>query len=199
MTLRIFSSSQWTQNRSVSASFVYALILALLLASTSLQSAVLRFESAGTYLVDDMYYLDCFALIELADAPAKALVNGVELNFVVELAVHRNRRWWLDTPVFERRIRYRLFYYDLTRHFRVVEVRTGNTTNYRSLDQALRHLGSLSRYPLLPANRIKSHKRYTASVRIGLDRTRLPGPLMAQALVSRAWQMESEVFKWSLN
>ncbi|OED37429.1 hypothetical protein AB833_23700 [Chromatiales bacterium (ex Bugula neritina AB1)] len=171
----------------------------LLLMVSTVYSASMRFESAGTYVKNNTYYLDSFARLDLGDAPAKALANGVELYFLVEIAVHKNRRWWIDTPVIERRLRYRLYYYDLTRHYRVENMQSGKSTNFRSLAAALRKLGRLNQYALMPVTQIDERDSYTASIKVELDRTRLPGPLMAQALVSKEWQLESEVFRWLLN
>lgn len=177
----------------------WLLAVGLILLATTGNCASMRFESAGTYVKDNTYYLDSFARLELGDAPVKALANGVGLYFLVEIAVHKNRRWWIDTPVIERRLRYKLYYYDLTRHYRVENVQTGKSSNYRSLAAALRKLGSLNQFALMPVNKVDIKDSYTASIRVELDRTRLPGPLMAQALVSKDWQLESEVFRWLLN
>lgn len=162
-------------------------------------AATMRFESAGTYLKDGTYYLDSFARLDLGAGHQQALANGVSLFFLVEVSVYQHRKWWIDTPVLERRLRYKLFYYDLTMHYRVEDLQTGESSNYRSLAAALRHLGSLNQFALISASEIKNSRSYTASIRLELDQTRLPGPLQAQAFVSGEWQLESEVFRWSLN
>ena len=162
-------------------------------------AGTMRFESAGTYVSNDMYYLDAFARVELGREPLQALVNGVELNFLLRLAVHKKRRWWIDTPVLERRLRYTLDYYELTQHYRVIDAQTGTSENFRSVAAALRELGSLSRYALIPSRKINSRRRYVASIQLALDISRLPGPLMGQAFRSREWQLETEEFQWSLN
>ena len=159
----------------------------------------MRFESAGTYVSNDTYYLDAFARVDLGQEPIQALVNGVELHFLVRLAVHKTRRWWIDTPVLERRLRYRLDYYELTQHYRVTDVQSGESKNFRSVSAALRELGSMSRYALMPASQVNQRRRYTASIQLALDVTRLPGPLMGQALRSSDWQLKTEEFQWSLN
>lgn len=173
--------------------------LLLCVAASLVHAASARFESAGTYLKDGTYYLDSFARLDLGDAAEAALANGVNLFFLVEVAVHRKRKWWIDTPVLERRLRYKLYYYDLTLHYRVEDMQTGESTNYRSLAAALRKLGRIDKFALIPQSRLSSNGRYSASIRLGLDHTRLPGPLQAQALVSREWQLESEEFRWLLN
>ncbi len=174
-------------------------MFAVLLAASIAHSASVRFESAGTYVKDGTYYLDSFARLSLGRGLELALANGVSLHFLVEVAVHKKRKWWIDTPVLERRLRFKLYYYDLTRHYRVEDVQTGESNNFRSLAAALRKLGSLTQFALIPASQIKNRSRYGASIRLELDQTRLPGPLQAQSLVSREWQLESEVFRWLLN
>ena len=149
--------------------------------------------------IRDRYYLDAFARLEIGEEPEEALLNGVELHFLVEMAVQRIRRWWIDTPVIERRLRYKLYFYDLTRHYRVENLQTGESVNYRSLTAALRYLGQINRFELIDADQIKKSKRYNASITFSLDGTRLPGPLAARAMVASEWNLQSEVFQWSLN
>lgn len=173
------------------------LMLSLLVGAVC--AAGVRFESAGTYLKDGTYYLDSFAKLELGEAAEAALANGVTLFFLVEVGVHRERRWWIDTPVVERRLRYKLYYYDLTLHYRVEDLQTGASSNYRSLAAALRTLGRIDNLALIPQSQLRSGRRYSASIRLLLDHTRLPGPLQAQALVSREWHLDSEEFRWLLN
>jgi len=119
----------------------WVVVLTLLAANTVLANQpALRFENASTYLDDGIYYLDAFARLEIGDEPEEALMNGVELHFLVEIVVQRNRRWWIDTPVIERRLRYKLYFYELTRHYRVDNLQTGESDNYRSLTAAMRYL-----------------------------------------------------------
>jgi len=170
-----------------------------LLPITAVSAGVIRYENAGTYLDDGVYYLDAFALVDLGEEPERALMNGVELFFLVEVVVERQRRWWIDTPVLQRRLRYKLYFYELTRHYRVDNLQTGESENYRSLTAALRYLGQINRYALIEASNIKRYRRYRARISVSLDNTKLPGPLAARAMVSRDWNLQSEVFKWSLN
>lgn len=175
------------------------LLLAMATSSVRASAPSVRFENASSYVDDGVYYLDAFARLEIGAEPEKALMNGVELHFLIEVVVERDRRWWIDTPVIQRRLRYKLYFYELTRHYRVDNLQTGDSKNYRSLTAALRFLGQINRYALIEASKIKKSRRYTASIAVSLDSTRLPGPLAARAMVSRDWDLQSEVFQWSLN
>lgn len=175
------------------------LTIAVMACCSLANAGSMRFESAGTYVSNGTYYLDSFARVDLGREPVQALINGVELHFLIELAVFKTRRWWIDTPVLERRLRFKLDYYELTQHYRVTDLQSGKSANFRSLAAAVRKLGSLSRYALLGAEKINTRRQYNASIRLELDLTRLPGPLMAQALRSSEWQLETGEFQWSLN
>lgn len=178
------------------------LLAALLFVSSGLlhaQESALRFENAGTYLDNGVYYLDAFARLDLGEEPERALINGVELHFLVEIVVQRRRRFWIDTPVLERRLRHTLHFYDLTRHYRVDNSQTGESQNFRSLSAALNYLGQISRFALIESSKLKQSRQYNARISVSLDSTRLPGPLAARAMVSRDWNLQSEEFQWSLN
>ncbi len=190
-------SRPWQIQKGVKASLVVFIALSVCIAAHA--SSSMRFENASTYLDDGIYYLDAFARLELGEEPEKALMNGVELHFLVEVVVARHRRWWVDTPIIERRLRYKLYFYELTRHYRIVNLQTGESKNYRGLVAALRFLGQINRFALIEASRIKASKRYTARIDVSLDTTRLPGPLAAQAIISDDWNLQSEEFQWSLN
>ena len=188
--------------RSQAGWFGMTLMALLLLCSTAIAQDItsnLRFENAGTYVDNGVYYLDAFASIDIGEEPERALANGVELHFLVELAVLRTRRWWLDAPVLERRLRYKLYFYDLTGHYRIDDLQSGESANYRSLSAALLHLGRINRYALIEVDKLKKWRKYRASISVSLDSTLLPAPLAAQAVVSREWNLQSEVFQWSLN
>jgi len=176
-----------------------ALLVLLFSGCGVLHAQSMQFENAGTYLDDGVYYMDAFARLEIGEEPERALMSGVELHFMVEVIVARKRRWWIDTPVLERRLRYKLYFYELTRHYRIDNLQTGESANYRSLPAALRFLGQINRYALIEQKSLKASANYSASITILLDGTRLPGPLAARAMVSRDWNLQSEEFKWSLN
>lgn len=194
---RTFSHDQACKLKLVT--LVVLWVLTSVLAPVSASASGMRYENAGSYLDDGIYYLDAFARIEIGEEPERALMNGVELHFLVELVVYKTRKWWIDTPVLERRLRYKLHFYELTRHYRVDDLQTGASSNYRSLSAALRFLGQINRYALIEAKKINSSRRYKASIRVELDSTRLPATLAARAMVSREWNLQSEVLQWSLN
>lgn len=192
-------NSPLTMQRTLLLALSAWLIFCLSLGAREASAGAARFERASTYLIGDTYYLDSYARLDLDEGLQQALANGVDLYFLVKLEVRRKRRWWMDSPVLERRLRYKLAYYDLTRHFRVVDMQSGKISNFDNLTDALRQVGSLNRYALIADKKIVRERPYSASISLALDIMRLPGPLMAQALVSSKWHVESEVFQWSLN
>jgi len=194
---RLFSANFFTGR--LPALRLPALGLVISLIATPAIASVIKVENAGTYVDNGVYYVDAFTRLELGAEPERALMSGVHLHFLIELKIQKTRRFWIDTPILERRLRYRLFFYELTGHYRIDDLQSGETANYRSLSAALRYLGSVERYALIEATRLKDSRRYTATISMSLDNTRLPGPLATQAMVSREWNLQSEVFEWSLN
>lgn len=196
------SGASGSASRSLPGKLVIVLSAVVLFCSVGIAQDIvstMRFENAGTYVDDGVYYLDAFASLDIGEEPERALVNGVELHFLVELVVRRIRRWWPDTSVLERRLRYKLYFYDLTGHYRVDDLQSGESANYRSLSAALLHLGRINRYALIETDKLKKRRKYLASISLSLDSTLLPAPLAARAVVSREWNLQSEVFQWSLN
>ena len=168
--------------RSLAGKLVIVLSALVLFCSVGIAQGIvstLRFENAGTYVDNGVYYLDAFASLDIGEEPERALLNGVELYFLVELSVLRTRRWWLDAPVLERRLRYKLYFYDLTRHYRIDDLQSGESVHYRSLSAALLHLGRINRYALIEADKLKKRRKYRASISVSLDSTLLPAPLLS--------------------
>jgi len=101
-----------------------------------IQSASLRESATDWQLV-------ALADIQLSPEMRQGLNSGVPLQFIVDFRVKRNRNYWFDDTVLEYRHRYSLIYYELTRHYRLQSLTTGESGNYRSLIAALEILGRL--------------------------------------------------------
>lgn len=154
------------------------------------------------------WLLDAKADIELPREIRTGLDNGVPLEFIVELEIDRPRPWWPDRRLLRQRWHYRLVYYELTRHYRVSELETGTSRNFRSLLPALDGLGtlrvlltgddddvtddSLTQAPHRTLAATGNDRR--ATLRMRLDSGALPLPL--QPLLSSSWRLRTEQFSW---
>lgn len=135
------------------------------------------------------------------DLPAElqdALLQGVTLHFDLTYEVTRPRlpaykfrlnRFFSTADHF---ISYRLSYHPVTERYRVA---TGTTfyTEYRTLDAALRALGAVVNWEILPPGLLSGYGagEISISVRLALSASRLPKPFQINILTSDDWNLDS--------
>ncbi len=181
--------------------FMLGLSFALLVFGTQPVRAAERlvFTHINIYKNSGLYLLDADAKIVMRNRPTKALEKGVSLYFNLNIALMLQHNWWPDSTVNTISRRYRLFYFELTRHYRVTETRGGESRNFRTLDEALEYLGKIRRIPLIEISKVKQSSRYRVEMSMGLDKTELPAPLQLQAYTTRRWRMNSNDVVWPLD
>ncbi len=180
-----------------------------------IQSASLRNSPVGLQLV-------ATADIQLSPEMRQGLNSGVPLQFIVDFRIKRNRAFWFDDTVFEYQHRLSLIYYELTRHYRLQSLTTGESGNYRSLLAALEELGRLQGVVVSELDEFDSDEfgsswsaeagsdiegsndsgpdqqsQLYGLLNVRLDDNALPLPL--QPLLSSTWKLASEDFAWSIN
>ena len=162
------------------------------------------FERARLARLPDRLALDARAEVELPDPVRAGLDSGVPLEFVARLEVREPRALWPDPLRVAARWRYRLEYYELTRHYRLGSPDTDESRNYRSLLKALEALGTLRGLTVtggeggapgdddaaLPELRPGDRAR----LELELDTGALPLPL--RPLVSSSWRVRSRPIAW---
>lgn len=139
------------------------------------------------------------ARIRLPPTIQAGLDSGVPLTFVLNLSVRKQKRFWPDSRVFESARHYTLTYYELTRHYRVSELETDNSRNFRSLSAALAGLGQLGRmnFPVdEQQEKLLKRKSLVAIVDMRLSKSALPLPL--QPIIRSSWTLQSEEYRWLL-
>ncbi|MFK7892606.1 MAG: DUF4390 domain-containing protein [Granulosicoccus sp.] len=162
---------------------------------------VLSVQNSG--LSDETLVLGLSADIELSTTMQAGLDNGVPLTFILELELLQMQRFWLDRTLARFAKRYKLTYYELTRHYRVQALDSGASQNYRSLSSALDGLGDfqglvfgLNESDVL---QLSNEASLTGAVRLRLDTAALPLPLQPlplQPLVRSSWRLTSEEYRW---
>lgn len=176
-----------------------ALCLTLLLPLLAIAAERVWFENVRVYRSGEHYVLDLDSRLRLRARPTEALANGVSLYFDLDIVVKRQRNLWPDETVNSIRKRYRLFYFELTRHFRVTEIETGRASNFSSLEEALQHLGNLRAEPLVRIRDVDQPQRYRVELQLAIDHSELPAPLQIQAYTTRRYRMKSDVLVWPLD
>jgi len=156
----------------------------------AIKSASLRDSTNGWQLVAS-------ADIQLSPEMRQGLNSGVPLQFIVDLRIKRTRNFWLDDTLLEYQHRYSLIYYELTRHYRLQSLDSGESGNYRSLTAALEQLSELQGLIAPKPVKMNNNARLYGQLSLRLDDKALPLPL--QPLLSSDWKLASEDFAWPLN
>jgi len=178
-----------------------SLILTLCLAWPGLAFAGERvtFDNVRVYPAHGRYVIDLDARVRMRRRPTQALEKGVSLYFNLDVDVFRQRTFWPDSVERSIRKRYRLFYFELTQHYRITEIRSGKSVSFKTLDEASQHLSHIRGLPLLDVARVRDPGRYRVRVKMGLDYSELPTPLQLQAYTTRRWRLRSEETVWPLD
>jgi len=149
---------------------------------TSSQSQHIQITAARLHRQESQWLFDCSAQIELPSDIQLGLENGVPLEFIVALRVTSPRKFWRDRVLLAAEHRYRLVYYELTRHYRVQSIDSGSSLNKRSLLSALDELGTVRMMDVTDNVQdaealLDTQLQRQASVSIWLDGQALPLPL----------------------
>ncbi|MGH8680879.1 MAG: DUF4390 domain-containing protein [Burkholderiales bacterium] len=147
--------------------------------------------SAEGVVLNADFVLDLTARLE------DALAQGVPLYFVVEFESYRPRWYWLDEKIGAATLTARLSFHALTRTYRLS---TGTLhQSFTTLDEALRALGTVREWLVLPPGALQADAAYDAYVRMRLDTAQLPKPFQVSALANRDWSLASAWKKWQVN
>jgi hypothetical protein len=142
----------------------------------------------GGYALSADFRIDFNARLE------EVVTHGVSLAFVVEFELERPRWYWTDETVASSSQTWRLSYHALTRQYRLS---TGSLhQSFGSLEQALRALSHLRRWPAVEAS-LNPGEAYQARLRLRLDISQLPKPFQVSAFTDRDWNLDSDWARWT--
>jgi len=166
------------------------------------QSGHILIQSAELQLMNDRWWFDYRASIDLPSDIRLGLESGVPLQFIVSLRVKKPVKFWRDETLLFAEHRIRLVYYELTRHYRIQIIGTDRGVNKRSLLSALDELGTLEMMDVTKSVQnagtlTDSTQSRIATLSIELDQRALPLPL--QPLFSSDWRLASEEHIWRLS
>ncbi len=126
-----------------------------------------------------------------------ALGKGVPLYFIVEFECLRPRWYWFDERVGAAARASRLSFHALTRTYRVA---TGALhQSFATLDEALRAIGLVRAWQVLPKGALRPDASYIAYVRMRLDTSQLPKPFQVSALANREWNLAAPWKRWEVD
>ncbi|WP_274571704.1 DUF4390 domain-containing protein [Neisseria leonii] len=132
----------------------------------------------------------------LPESLQTALRQGVPLHFTLDYRLSRPTlpayRFRLGQLVgSDYSVAYRLSYHPLTNRYRVT---VGTfSSDYNSLDTALRGIGAIANWRVLPPDTLSGYetRRIKAEVRLSLSTAQLPKPFQINSITAQNWQLDS--------
>ncbi len=179
-------------------SYCLSVILLVCFSVTSAFAEDGRFEvhSAESRVVDGIWLVDARFDLELSPKAKEALESGVALTLQMQFEVNRRRRFWLDRNIFQRSENIEIRYMSLSQRYLVNYVNTDKQVSFATLYSALRSLGQLRDFALIDVERVDPGKANLFSIRIVLDREKLPGPLQMLTFWRGDFSLESDWYRW---
>lgn len=164
--------------------------LALMLGTVPLAFAEFVVRTVEVQNVEDRLLVSANVDLGLTKEVEDAVNNGVPLVLVTEFRIIRSGLLW-DADVDQTNTRSRLRYHALSDHYIVESSASEGIEMFRSVDDALRRIGTLRNITFaLPKSSTKSH--HQLAVRSRLDIDALPGPLRPMAFLSSNWRLKSD-------
>lgn len=155
-------------------------------------------ERASGRMKDSVYLMDASITYELSDSVLEALLHGIQLQFDVTVEIQRERDWLWDKVIYSRTIRYQLDYQPLSGNYLVTNLETGEKEQVRSLNEALKQLGTIINYPLVNDDILNKDHSYNCFIMSQLRIRTLPLPLQPLAYISPNWHLASQWYEWTI-
>ena len=159
---------------------------------------VLKVNSASIDLVHSVYRLHARIEYPMSPAIARALADGVALQFTLEARVTRHRRLWIDPVIADATLRRELAFHSVSDRYVVRQMGSGSQQSFGTLRDALAFLSRVDGWPVLVASQISKGEEYHISVRAGIRRGTLPASLRVLLFWTSDWQRLSGWYTWKL-
>lgn len=179
--------------------FLLFFVVTLLMAVTAQSESGIRIHFVDLVVADEGYQLNVNSEIVLNTTLVQALEKGVTLYIVTKFSLVEPRWYWFDQEVARSKLRMGLSYNALTRQYRLSPKYESWTKNFDTLEEALRVMSRIRRYPVAIISELKPGVDYTATLRMWLDLSRLPKPFQVETLGSKAWHLTSDRLEWRTN
>ena len=145
-----------------------------------------------------IYHLDAQLRFQLSDYLQNSLREGVKLTSEIEIKLVKDRSWWWDKNKSLATITTTLQYHALSQHYQVIRLDTNSHWNFKSLNAALRKLGSLKLYrlPKLPSKAKGS--KYHIALKANIKPDTLKFPMKIHSIFVDKYKIETPGVTWSL-
>jgi hypothetical protein len=140
---------------------------------------------------DEGYRLAATYAFELNHGLEDAIQHGVQLYFTTEVQLTRPRWYWYDDRAVTQHQTIRIYYDVLTRQYQV-SVLGSMRQSFATLEDAMVLIRRPSRWLIAPRGALKPGETYQVTLRMFMDRERLPKPIQINAFSNSQWRLESK-------
>jgi len=163
--------------------------LALLLAVLAVPARAdgVELSAISTVRSEDGLDLSFSTRFDLPRAAEDALMKGVSLYFVAEVSVQRKRWYWRDARASKASRSWRLYWYALTRQYRVSS--GGLTQSFNNLPEALASLRGVSGWRIAEARDLDDDGSHYLEFSYRLDTSQLPKPMQIGLSAGQGWSL----------
>ncbi|MFL6658610.1 MAG: DUF4390 domain-containing protein [Massilia sp.] len=139
---------------------------------------------------EEGYRLSAAYAFELNHGLEDAIQHGVQLYFTTEIELTRPRWYWYDDRAVTQHQTLRISYNVLTRQYQV-SVQGSMQQSFSTLEDAMVLIRRPSRWLIAPHGALKPGETYNVTLRMFMDRERLPKPIQLNASNAQ-WRLESK-------
>ncbi len=153
------------------------------------------------YQKNKQLLMDSESIFRLPGYVTQAINSEVPLNFRIQIELTEDSNLF---GIQYQRTRKQLDFHTrlkasgVKRTYQLYNTRNHKTQNFRSLDEALKTLSTLQAFPIASLSELHPEQRYTLRMRIRLDISELPAPLLAEAIFTDKWLLDSEWYETTL-
>lgn len=175
-----------------------SLLTGLLMTTPAWSSPQIQILQVTDYQEEQQLLFDSQSLFRLPNTVIEAIHNEISLTFQTDIQfVEHHKVLGLDIERERLHIQYftSLRYVSFSKEYILVNQRNNKVQSFKSLETALRTLGTLSAFPVLSLSELHPDQKYTLKLNIKLNPWRLPAPLVLHALLESEWQLDSGWFE----
>ncbi|OYU26920.1 MAG: hypothetical protein CFE41_14100 [Burkholderiales bacterium PBB2] len=166
---------------------VLLMAVCLALAAPAARAEGVDLTGISTSRTEEGLDLSFSTRFELPRAAEDALMKGVSLYFVAEVSLQRKRWYWRDARVAKVSRGWRLYWYALTRQYRVSS--GGLTQSFNNLPDALASLRGVSGWRIAEARELDEDGNHYLEFAYRLDTSQLPKPMQIGLSVGQGWNL----------
>ncbi len=156
----------------------------------------LEFYEGHAEIEHDIVKISAAANVSLSEEAISALNSGIRLFFNLEIVASRPRRFWWDAELHQGFRRFSLQRHALSDQFVLGDLIGNSFRVFQSLDAAVTELGHLSQLPIAELTDLAGAKQVEIAIRLRLDISALPAPMLPIAYISPAWHISSGWYRW---